>query len=614
MMIRTGKLNIRAVCTAAVLTLSAGAFAVTGVPGTGTVIAYAAEDYRIGAADWDYDDETGRIRAVWDEANDKTTYVLEIYKNSIRESSKLYKNTIKVTNAYHDFSKTIAKYGTGTYYYTVYPKKGGSGMTITSEGFEVDSDMLTLVRKYTNYTTSSNTRKYGSSNTAINLETPLGWTMLPDGTWKYRLTKTSFARNQWLRVNGKWYYFGADSIMLKGWQNIGGRYFYFNPDGDLWTGGNQGTQSSGSGSSQVIPSSVQTAERTVTTDNAEHAYSGKTQSIGSFTVTFKEEETDPGKLRPMTVNVPSSAEITDISYSIPKENWTPGAKVGVTMTVKAVGNYQFGNGMKVNASNGSFKSQSGDAFTRTLRFEYVPKTRLAKPQRIYLDGGSVVKWSKVSGASRYSVKISYDEEYTYNPESGNSDMTIYIDEGDDETRYRGKNQSFTVNENQVDVSDYIGIDELKDVKFYISAVAASSRSSYYLSSEAVEFTAEQGQVESSTNTGSVTTNKSGDMVFIDSGGSYISGWQDINGAWYYFENSGSAASGWKQIDRRWYYFGADNKMCTGWIQLDGYWYYLNDSVGDVYGAMLTGTHVINGTSYYLNDNSSNGVPIGAWIQ
>ena len=578
-------------------------------PGTG-ITAYA-EDYRIGSADWEYD-ESGKVQAVWDEANDKTSYQLSIYRGSIKESNKVYKNKIKVSYAHHDFGLTIAKHGTGTYYYTVYPTKGGAGMMITSGALEVDSDMLSAIRKYYNYNANNGKRTY----TSINYDTPLGWTMLPDGTWKYHLTKTSFAKNQWLKVNGKWYYFGADSIMLTGWQNIGGRYFYFNKDGDLWMGGNQsGTAAGGTATAnaQTIPTDVTTTERTVTTDNENHAYTGKTQALNSLSVSFNETEVEPGKVRPMTINVPASVEVVSQSYSVQPESWSPGTKVSIVMTVRTTANYQFGNGMKVSCSNGTFKSQSGDAFTRTLKFEYVAKTRLAKPQRIYLDGDSLIKWQGVSNASRYSVKINYEEEYDYDPESSNSDMTIYT-EDDEETRYNSRKKSFTVNSTQLDASQYIDIDEIKDVKFSITAMASSSRSAYYLNSEAAEFTAEQGSVESSTNVGSVTTNKSGDMVYVDGSGDYITGWQDINGAWYYFQNKGNAVTGWKQIEKRWYYFGADCRMATGWVELGGYWYYLNEGGDDIYGAMLTGTHVINGVSYYLNDSTSNGVPLGAWIQ
>lgn len=601
---------IRLYMSAALVLSGAASFAVGS--GLSVITAYA-EDYRIGSADWEYE-EDGKVQAVWDEAADKTTYQLSIYKGSVKESNKVYKNKIKVSYAHHDFGLTIAKHGTGTYYYTVYPTKGGSGLMITSGSLEVDSDMLTAIRKYYNYNSNNGKRTY----TSIQYDTPLGWTMLPNGNWKYRLTANTFARNQWLRVNGKWYYFGADSVMLTGWQNISGKYFYFNAAGDLWTGGSQSSTTGTSGSvqanSQVAANSTQTSERTVTTDNEQHVYTGKTQQITSLTVTFKEEEVEPNKVRPMTISVPSNVELVSTNYSVQPENWTPGTKVTIMLTVKATGNYQFGSGLKVSGSNASFKTQSGDAFTRTLKYEYTAKARLAKPQRVYLDGNSVVKWSKVSGANRYNVKITYDEEYTYNPTSSTSDMTLYVDEGEDEERYNGKNRSITVNEPQIDAADYIGIDEIKDVKFLITAMPSSARSSSYLSSEAVEFTAEQGSVESSTNVGSVTTNKAGDMVYIDGSGDYITGWQDLNGAWYYFENSGKAATGWKQIEKRWYYFGADNKMVTGWAEINGFWYYLNDGGDDIYGAMLTSTHEINGVSYYLNDSTTNGIPLGAWIQ
>ena len=597
------------------------------ISGTTAMTSYAA-DYHIGAADWEYDG-SGRVLAIWDEASDKTEYELAIYRGSIRESNKVYKERLKVNVPYHDFSFTIAKHGTGTYYYTVYPVKGGASMMVVSAAFYVDGDMLKAIREHSSYN-ATNDKKNTSSRTAINLETPLGWTMLPNGTWRYRLSTNTFATNQWLRVNGKWYYFGADGIMLTGWQNIGGRYFYFEGSGALWTGGAKGADGSLAGGSASgesagthntgtattgITGSAQTSMRTVTTDNEQHVYTGNTGQLMSLNVTFKEDEAEPGKVRPMTVIVPSSVELVSVNYGVQPAKWSPGTKTNVTVTVKAKGNYQFGSGLKVSCSNGTFKSQSGDAFTRTIRCEYLAKAKLAKPERVYLDGNSLVKWSRVSGAARYNVVISYDEEYTYNPADNAEDMTLYIDETEDELRYNGRNRSITVYETQIDASDYIGIDELKRVKFHIVAMAVPTRVEYYLNSEAALFTAEQGLTESSTNIGSLTTNKSGATVYIGSDGDYITGWQDIGGAWYYFEGNGAAAGpGWKQIERRWYYFGDDHKMRTGWIELDGHWYYLNEGADDIYGAMLTGTQLINSTSYHLNDGKTAGLPLGAWVE
>ncbi|PGE97970.1 hypothetical protein COF51_04350 [Bacillus pseudomycoides] len=35
------------------------------------------------------------------------------------------------------------------------------------------------------------------------------------------------------------------------------------------------------------------------------------------------------------------------------------------------------------------------------------------------------------------------------------------------------------------------------------------------------------------------------------------GWQQINGAWYYFNSSGAMQTGWQQINGKWYYCNSD---------------------------------------------------------
>ena len=44
----------------------------------------------------------------------------------------------------------------------------------------------------------------------------------------------------------------------------------------------------------------------------------------------------------------------------------------------------------------------------------------------------------------------------------------------------------------------------------------------------------------------------------------VSGWQEIDGAWYYFEDSGALKTGWlKDKDGTWYWFNPDGVMATG---------------------------------------------------
>lgn len=46
-------------------------------------------------------------------------------------------------------------------------------------------------------------------------------------------------------------------------------------------------------------------------------------------------------------------------------------------------------------------------------------------------------------------------------------------------------------------------------------------------------------------------------------------------------------------------------MCTGWNQIDGKWYYFSQEQGSGYGQLLTGTTTQDG--YTVNEN-------GEWVQ
>lgn len=80
-------------------------------------------------------------------------------------------------------------------------------------------------------------------------------------------------------------------------------------------------------------------------------------------------------------------------------------------------------------------------------------------------------------------------------------------------------------------------------------------------------------------------------------GKEVTGWQLLDGTWYYFNSQGVMKTGWLQEGKAWYYLQADGKMQKGWLQLGTAWYYMNSS-----GVMQTGWLKDGGKTYYLSDS------------
>ncbi|EHA6441179.1 cell wall-binding protein [Clostridium perfringens] len=107
----------------------------------------------------------------------------------------------------------------------------------------------------------------------------------------------------------------------------------------------------------------------------------------------------------------------------------------------------------------------------------------------------------------------------------------------------------------------------------------------------------------------------GNWYYFNSNGNMKTGWEEINGYWYYFNNDGIMQTGWQEIGGKWYYFRPDGNMRVGWEQINGYWYYFGSDgsmqtdwqeVGGIWyyfrpdGNMKTGWEEINGYWYYFN--------------
>lgn len=54
--------------------------------------------------------------------------------------------------------------------------------------------------------------------------------------WRYQEADTSFSVNEWMFIDGYWYYFGSDSYMQTGWIQLNGVWYYLNENGKMATG------------------------------------------------------------------------------------------------------------------------------------------------------------------------------------------------------------------------------------------------------------------------------------------------------------------------------------------------------------------------------------------
>jgi lysozyme len=78
------------------------------------------------------------------------------------------------------------------------------------------------------------------------------------------------------------------------------------------------------------------------------------------------------------------------------------------------------------------------------------------------------------------------------------------------------------------------------------------------------------------------------------------------------ENTGNLLTGWQQVEGKWYYLNPNGTMLTGWLQDKNKWYYLleesNASQGQYKGEMVSGCTMTIKDKEYSFDSS------GAWIE
>ena len=89
--------------------------------------------------------------------------------------------------------------------------------------------------------------------------------------------------------------------------------------------------------------------------------------------------------------------------------------------------------------------------------------------------------------------------------------------------------------------------------------------------------------------------------------SFIPGWNQAEGRWYWLEQDGNLHRGWLRTEGRSYYMDENGAMVTGWREVDGEWYYFHED-----GGMNLGELILDNGKYEF---SSQGALVSAgWVE
>ncbi len=323
------------------------------------------------------------------------------------------------------------------------------------------------------------------------------------------------------------------------------------------------------------------------------AYGAQSSVIEQVGVTFKAAYGDVEEIpEPLITVSGSGCTLGDIQYRTEYENWKPGRKVRVEVTVLADEGRYFPvslNRSQCKISGAEYVSAKAlDSNSLQVKVDYRPITILGDTQKAGWNGSSKKKavWKPVDNAPGYS-------------------LVLY---GNDKVVKR-----LTVESNTVDLSEYMK-DMDKTYYYEVKAVPITSDEKKYLkegqfvTSTDQEFDWQDFEEEQRYQGAGDGGSLKGENYVLPDGRKAVNTWKLISGSWYYFDGNGNRVKGWLNTGGHWFYMDQQGVMCTGWVNLNnGSWFYLGEN-----GDMLTGwIQPKPGEWYYLN---SQGYMERYWIQ
>ena len=320
------------------------------------------------------------------------------------------------------------------------------------------------------------------------------------------------------------------------------------------------------------------------------AYGADSSIIETMSIKFNTTYGDPEEIpQPQITINGSGVSIGDIYYKTEYENWKPGKKVRMEITVDAAQGKYFPVSLgrsKCRVTGADFVSAKAlDNTTMQVKVDYTPVTVLGDT--------ALAGWSSLDSEKAVWKKVDYAPGYT---------LTLY---GNDKVVKR-----MTVTDNSVSLKEYM-TDPDKIYYYQVKAVPVTAEQKKYLK-EGEFITSQEQDIDDSAEeekekehaacgTGpGVAGSLKGDNFVMPDGTLAVNTWKLVGGIWYYFNAEGNRTRGWFLYGGKWYYFDGNGCMKTGWVDTgNGKWYYLNPD-----GDMKTGWLYDKNIWYYLNNDGS----------